>query len=125
MVQFSGWVPRESIVHRYHGADVFVLPSFGEGMPNVVLEAMSCGLPVVATAVAGSAELVRDGVNGLLVPPADVPALSQALARLVGDASMRKSMGKQSRLLAQSYDWAFVAERYDNLSKQVLAGGQV
>ena len=112
-------------MHRYHGADVFVLPSFGEGMPNVVLEAMSCGLPVVATAVAGSAELVRDGVNGLLIYPADVPALSQALGRLVGDASMRKSMGKQSRLLAQSYDWALVAERYDNLSKQVLAGGQV
>ena len=98
-VQFSGWVPREEIVTHYQRADIFVLPSLDEGMPNVVLEAMACGLPVLATAIRGNTELVRQEVNGLLVPPANVPALSQALARLIADTELRMAMGKQSRWL--------------------------
>ncbi len=75
-------------------ADVFVLPSRHEGMPLVVLEAMEAGLPVVATRVIGSEEVVADGETGLLVPPEDPPALRTALATLLGDPALRSRMGR-------------------------------
>jgi glycosyltransferase involved in cell wall biosynthesis len=73
--------------------DVFVMPSLWEGLPLSLVLAMGAGLPVVATRVAGIPEVVQDGVTGLLVPPADVPALGSALARLVADPALRHTMG--------------------------------
>ncbi len=74
--------------------DVFVLPSLWEGMPNVVLEAMAAGLPVVATAVGGTPEVVVDGVTGFLVPPRDPDALAEAITRLLRDPDLRRKMGQ-------------------------------
>ena len=73
--------------------DLFVLPSFTEGMPNVVLEAFAAGVPVVATAVGGTPELVRQDVNGLLVPPGDACALTGALLALLASPELRRLMG--------------------------------
>jgi glycosyltransferase involved in cell wall biosynthesis len=77
--------------------DVFVMPSLSEGMPTTILEAMGCGLPVVASDVGAVAELVADGVTGSLVAPADPAALAAALARLVGDPARRAAMGAAGR----------------------------
>jgi glycosyltransferase involved in cell wall biosynthesis len=85
-------------------ADIFVLPSAAEAFPLAVLQAMASGLPVVATRVAGVPELVRDGVDGLLVDADDWPAFGDALRRLAGDADQRKAMGRSAR--------ARVAERF-------------
>lgn len=73
--------------------DLFVMPSLWEGLPLSMVLAMGAGLPVIATRVAGIPEVVRDGTTGLLVPPADVPALGAALARLVSDPALRRSLG--------------------------------
>jgi glycosyltransferase involved in cell wall biosynthesis len=70
-------------------ADVFCLPSFAEGVPTVVMEAMASGLPVVATYVGGVPELVEPGTSGLLVAPGRSDLLAGALARLAGDAELR------------------------------------
>ncbi len=78
-------------------ADVFVLPSRHEGMPLVALEAMEAGLPVVATRVIGSEEVVADGETGLLVPPEDPAALRTALAALLADPVLRARMGRAGR----------------------------
>ena len=78
-------------------ADVFVLPSRCEGMPLVLLEAMDAGLPVVATRVIGSEEVVADGETGLLVPPEDPAALGTALARLLADPQLRARFGRAGR----------------------------
>ncbi len=77
--------------------DLFVLPSLWEGLPLVLLEAMAAQLPVVATAVGGTPEVVIDGVTGLLVPPADPAALTAAMARLLAEEELRRTMGHCGR----------------------------
>jgi glycosyltransferase involved in cell wall biosynthesis len=92
--------------------DVFVLPSLSEGLPTVVCEAMNCGLPVVATAVDGTPEAVRDGETGLLVPPRDPAALADALGRLLDDADLRGRMAEAAlRIGREEYTWDANARR--------------
>jgi glycosyltransferase involved in cell wall biosynthesis len=88
--------------------DVYVQPSFQEGMPNSVLEAMAAGLPVVATRVSGNEDLVTDGENGLLVPPGDPSALAAAIRRLVDDPALARRMGARARERVQPFGIASV-----------------
>jgi glycosyltransferase involved in cell wall biosynthesis len=81
--------------------DIYVLPSMSEGLPLSILEAMAHGLPVIATQVGGIAEAVRSGVEGLLVPAADVPALAEAIERLARDPDLRQSLGASGRRRAR------------------------
>ena len=91
-VEFLGYI---ADVSAYYGIfDIFVLPSLVEGMPLCLLEAMAMGIPVVATAVDGSKELVVDGETGLLVPPKDVNALVEAIEYLIENPGKAKKMGK-------------------------------
>jgi glycosyltransferase involved in cell wall biosynthesis len=93
-------------------ADVFVLPSHFEGLPMSVIEAMLCGLPVVASAIRGPREQVVEGVTGLLVPPGEVGPLAAALARLAADPALRAAMGAAGRARAMElYDEARVVAR--------------
>jgi glycosyltransferase involved in cell wall biosynthesis len=78
-------------------ADLVVLPSFTEGLPNVPLEAAAAGRPVVATAVGGTPEVVVDGETGLLVPPGQPVVMAEAINRLLGDPAMRTTMGEAAR----------------------------
>ena len=88
---------RTDVPRLLQAMDVFVLPSEWEGMPNAALEAMATGLPVVATAVGGTPEVVVDGVTGLLVPPRNSEALAQAIAQLLADPELRRRMGQAGR----------------------------
>jgi glycosyltransferase involved in cell wall biosynthesis len=100
---------RRDVAALLAAADIFVLPSHFEGLPMSVIEAMMCGLPVVATDIRGPREQVVDGVTGVLVPPATVAPLAAALARLAGDAGLRARMGRQGRVRALAlYDEALV-----------------
>jgi glycosyltransferase involved in cell wall biosynthesis len=83
--------------------DVFILPSLWEGFPNVLLEAMACGLPVIATAVEGTVEMVLDGETGRLVPKEDTAALAAAMLELAGSAKVRQQMGKNGRARVESH----------------------
>lgn len=89
--------PRPELIRLYAEADVFVLPTWREGFPNVVLEAMAAGLPIVATPVGAIPDAVGDGREGLLVPPRDPDALAAALAKLVADPALRRAMGARAR----------------------------
>jgi glycosyltransferase involved in cell wall biosynthesis len=93
---------RARILEAYHAADIFTLPSWAEGLPVAVLEAMACGLPVVATHVGGTPDLVQDGTSGLLVSPRDPSALAGALETLAKDRSRRLSYGRAARLRVES-----------------------
>jgi glycosyltransferase involved in cell wall biosynthesis len=90
-VHFLG--ARRDLGNLIAAIDLFVMPSLWEGLPLSMVLAMGAGLPVVASRVAGIPEVVRDGVTGLLVPPADVEALGAALARLLGDPALRQTLG--------------------------------
>jgi len=103
---------REDIPALMAAADIFALPSHFEGLPMSVIEAMLCGLPVVATDINGPREQVVDGETGLLVPPMRAEPLAVALRRLAGDAGLRASMGQAGRVRALGlYDEAVVVGR--------------
>jgi glycosyltransferase involved in cell wall biosynthesis len=119
-VTFRGWVNKDRIAECYQNADAFVLPSRYEGMPNVVLEAMACGLPIVATDIAGCEELVQENVNGYLVPVGDSDALAARLTALVSDPALRQRMGSASRHAALARDWTSVARQYLELAQSLL-----
>ncbi len=104
-------------------ANLFIFPSRFEGMPNAVLEAMSHGLPVIATAVQGVDEIVRDGQNGLLVPLEDPAALSQAILRLLQDPAERQRLGSAARETIEShYTVERMCRQYEHLLTQDWLG---
>lgn len=96
-IECMGWLDAVHKRAQLAGADVFALPSYMEGMPMALLEAMSWGLPVVATAVGGMPEIVTDGIDGLLIPARDIDALAAALARLMSDPALRDRLGTAAR----------------------------
>lgn len=100
--QLMGRVGGELKQQLLQDANLFVLPSHDEALPMAILEAMASGLPIVSTTVGGIPELVREGVNGYMVKPGDVAALADRLARLAANPDLRKSMGAQSRAIAEA-----------------------
>ena len=96
-VVLSGNVGQDRIRSCYLDADLFCLPSLGEGVPVVLMEAMATGLPVVASQIMGVPELVEHGVSGLLVPPGRPEALANAIEDLAGDPGLRRRMGEAGR----------------------------
>ena len=98
-VTFLGARSQQEVAKHMALATVFVLPSFAEGLPVVLMEALASATPVIATRVAGVAELVEDGVNGRLVMPGNQQQLNEALAQLLEDSNMRQMMGKNGRAI--------------------------
>jgi glycosyltransferase involved in cell wall biosynthesis len=104
--------------------DLFVLPSFTEGMPNVVLEAFAGGVPVVATAVGGTPEVVEDGVSGHLVPPGDPDALAEAIHTALSSDDNLRELGFQGRQrVLENYSFSFQAAGYRALFAQLCRTG--
>ena len=93
---------RAALLDIYRQADVYVLPSWAEGLPVAMLEAMACGLPVVATSVGGVPDLVEEGKSGLLVPARNVEALADALQSIVTNGPMRAGMAAAARQRVES-----------------------
>ncbi|MDH3942569.1 MAG: glycosyltransferase family 4 protein [Anaerolineae bacterium] len=115
-VNFLGWQEKPALAECYRSANLYVYPSRHEGMPNVVLEAMASGLPVIASRIAGNEELVLPGETGLLVPPEDVDALRDAVRELLPDAERRASMGARARKrVEEKYTWAGAARQYSEI----------
>jgi glycosyltransferase involved in cell wall biosynthesis len=100
--------------------DVLALPSYTEGMPNVVLEAFAAGVPVVATAVGGTPEVVEDGVSGYLVPSGDAETMAERLGEALDNADELPDMGRKGRLCVQEkFGFATQAEMYRDLFAQL------
>ena len=93
LVDLRGYITGDDLLSAYRDADLFVLPSYREGFPLVVMEAMDHGLPVVTTPIRGCADHLQPGVNALFTPPRDAESLAAVLLRLLGDKDLRERMG--------------------------------
>ena len=100
-IVFAGWIAGAEKISLYATADIFVLPSYAEGLPNAMIEAMAAGLPVVVTPVGSIPDVIVDNSNGLVVPPRDVPALTNALDYLSKAPEERKRLGSAAHELAR------------------------
>ncbi len=128
-IEFLGFVYGEALTKRYQEADIFVLPSLSESFSMALLEAMASGLPIVATNVGGIPELITDGENGFLVPPADPDSLSDAIERLATSSDMRHQFALANRRKTEgSYTWSRIAEaylkRYQDAGDTVAGGAE-
>lgn len=117
-VQFLGF--RDDVPTLLGASDVFVLPSRYEALPLSVLEAMAAGLPCIVTDVGDNAELVEDGITGIVVPPENSDALAAALERLLADPEIRSRIGESARRKAQQYSIERVAARIMEVYDDIL-----
>ncbi len=109
-VTFLDYVKHEALLPIYQAHDVFVLPSENEGMSNTVLEAMACGLPIVATRTGGTDELVAD--NGLVLKNSKAKTIAAAFTRFLDHPDLIASMGPRSRQRAEELGWDRIAAQY-------------
>ncbi|MEC4677653.1 MAG: glycosyltransferase [Nitrospirota bacterium] len=125
-VSFVGSVPPDQIVNYLSKSDCLVLPSLWEGTPNVVLEAMAAGLPVVASDLSGIREIVTPDLNGLLFQAKNVDELSKALMKIISDQGLCKRMGESGREIIESLGlgWKQTASRYRECYQKICAVSQ-
>ncbi len=128
MIEFPGWLPNAELRRMMHGALAVCVPSVeaasgdAEGLPNVVLEAMAAGAPIVATHHAGIGEAVEDARTGFLVPGGDVEALTAALRRLVQAPDLARAMGAEARRVAlDRFDARTQSKRLERIFLDVIA----
>lgn len=117
------WLPgeRNDVTAILRGLDCFVLPSLAEGISNTILEAMACGLPVIATDVGGNRELIEAGITGELVPAADEPALAQAIVRYASQRELAREAGKAGRQrIERQLSLGAMVRNYHDLYDEVL-----
>ncbi len=120
---FTGAVSKEELRELLSRADLFVLPSFAEAFPLVLLEAMASGCPIIGSRAGGIVNVLQDGVNGYLFKTGSSSDLAEKLVTLLAYPSLRKSMSQSSRKIAEeTYDWRVVAGRLLDLYKSVLYG---
>jgi glycosyltransferase involved in cell wall biosynthesis len=123
-VEFSGVVDHRLVPDRLRDADAFVLPSFTEGHPKALIEAMAAGLPCVVSDCPGNRVLVKDGTTGLLFDPRDVSSLADRLARVLNDETLASALGRRAHeLVASEYDLERLVETEIELLKRVAREG--
>ena len=121
-VHFIGYVPEEDLPRYYHSCHVFCAPSVGgESFGMVLLEAMAAGAPIVASDIEGYRSLISHGAEGLLIPPRDSVALSDALTYLLRHPHLRQGMGVQGKATARHYTWERIADQVLDYYDTVLA----
>lgn len=120
-ISITGFIPYEDLMKLYLSCDIFVLPSFEEGDPLALKDALAAGKPLIGTKVGGIPMQVRDGWNGFLVEPGNEKQLAEKIRYLIENREERKKMGRNSRKLAEEkFDWNKITERYLKVYEEVL-----
>jgi glycosyltransferase involved in cell wall biosynthesis len=117
-VKFLGW--RSDIEEIMPVFDIFVLPSLNEGMGRVLVEAMAAGKPIVASKVGGIPDLVKHNETGILVPPADVPALAESLIQLLADSGLAGRVGAEGRSFCHQLSLEAMIKKIDQMYKDLI-----
>jgi glycosyltransferase involved in cell wall biosynthesis len=120
-VIFLGRVDRKKLIQIYQNATIYVLPSIYEGLPTVLLEAMACGLPIVATNIGGNRDIISSNVNGLLVPPSSPKEMAQMITLLWADESLRKRLGgSATETILKKYTWDMITDDFVHVYECLL-----
>ncbi len=122
VVTFHGWVSGKEKISIVINSDMLILPSYNEGLPVSVIEAMAAGLPVVCTPVGGVPDIFENGLNGFLFPPGDKKALVRQVVKLAKDPSLRIQMSKTNRNTAEDlFDLEKIIERLGSVYQEMIA----
>lgn len=124
--EFLGHVEKNKLIELYQNATIFILPSHYEGLPTTLLEAMSCGLPVVATAVSGNLDVLDSKKNGILVPTKSPEKMARAVSSLLDDENLRTKLGIAARkTIEEKFTWDTLSDKilrcYDYICKESSA----
>jgi len=119
-IKFTGFIPYDDLRALYSACDIFVLPSFEEGDPIALKEALASGKPLIGSRVGGIPIQIRDSWNGFLVEPGNEKQLAEKIKYLIENEEERERMGKNSKRLAEEeFDWGKIAERYLEVYEEV------
>ena len=118
-ISFRGNLKREDLLEYYNLAEVFIIPSINEPQGIVVLEALACGCPVIGTNVGGIPEMVKNGENGILVPPRDYINLGRAIIRLLSDEKLFKDYSINAINTAKEFSWINNLHKFTNLYEEI------
>ncbi|KAF0102836.1 MAG: group 1 glycosyl transferase [bacterium] len=120
-VRFTGRLDSQAMAALYREATLSLNPSLADNMPNSVLEALACGLPVVSTDVGGVPHLVRHEHTALLVKPGDAPAMAEAMARLIEEEGLKEVLVRNGRVHVQAFTWRAVGPQWLEIYREVRA----
>jgi glycosyltransferase involved in cell wall biosynthesis len=123
MFKFLGQVDKDKLLKLYQNATLFIFPSYHEGLPGVLLEAMSCGLPIIATDVRGNRDLISHKENGLLIPIQDSKKMAETINILLENKKLREQLGKNARkTIVEKYTWNNVYNNYLKCYEKLARG---
>lgn len=120
IVNLCGWVTGDDKIKLLNIADAYILPSYVEGVPISILEAMSYGLPILSTPVGGIPEIVENGVNGFLFQPGDKKAMQNSIDKLINDSTLMKQMGTASLQKSKEYLPQKISQKLENIYNSLL-----
>lgn len=120
IVQYQGWVSGDKKIELLNTADAYILPSYNEGLPISILEAMSYSLPIISTNVGGIPEIVKNGENGFIVTPGDIKGIENAINRLMNNIDLCKQLGLESYSMVQQHLPQYVSKQLNNLYNELL-----
>jgi glycosyltransferase involved in cell wall biosynthesis len=119
-ITLTGYLEGSSLSYVYQRADIFVLPSYSEGFPTAIAEAMFAGLPIVTTQIRGMADHLQAGINALFIPPKDSRALANAILRLLVDTDLRAHMRNANREKIKQFEPYAISANYHNIFKEIF-----
>ena len=119
-IEFLGRIPNEKVSDYLNASDIFVLPSLSEGFPNVLLEAMACGLPVISTNIRGLDEIIIEGRNGFLINPKSPEEIAHKVEYILDNPLIFESFSQNNKNRAKKYEWKMVINKLDEIYKKAL-----
>jgi glycosyltransferase involved in cell wall biosynthesis len=120
-VEFKGKISHNETLNLISNSSIFVISSLEEGLPNVLVEAMACGKPVIASNVGGIPELIVNNVNGILVPSQSVESMAKSIEQLLSNSQLQMKMGQAALRSVKDYSWSKIAEDYQKIYDKCTA----
>jgi len=125
IVQMLQPMPQEELFKLVELSDIIIISSITEGLPTFLIECMALGKSVIATNVGGIPDIVKNGINGILVPPKSPQSIFNALERLLANPELKKRLGRAAKESVKDYTWNKIAEKYEIIYREVISKGKV